>query len=80
MQSMMTMMTSFYDATTNLMVRCIPGRGEGGVISEMMTLTLMTTIRKTAMRKTTTITTRTTSYFYATTNLCQMHSWQREEG
>jgi len=29
-QSTMTMMTSFHDATTNLMVRCIPGRGEGG--------------------------------------------------
>ena len=24
-----TMMTSFYDTTTNLMVRCIPGRGGG---------------------------------------------------
>jgi len=29
-QSTMTMMTLFHDATTNLMVRCIPGRGEGG--------------------------------------------------
>ena len=35
-QSTMTMMTLIYDATTNLMVRCIPGIGEGGVISTMI--------------------------------------------
>ena len=47
MQITMKIMTSFYDATTNLTVRCIPGRGEWGVISTMMTMTLMTAIRTT---------------------------------
>ena len=32
------------------------------------------------MRKTTAITTRTTLYFYTTTNLGRMHSWQRGKG
>ena len=31
-QSTTTMMTSFHDTATNLMVRCIPGRGEEGII------------------------------------------------
>ena len=41
-----TTMTSFYDATTNLTVRCIPRRGGG------MTMITMTKIRTTTMMTT----------------------------
>jgi hypothetical protein len=76
----MTMMTSFYDATTNLMVRCIPGRGEGGVISTMITdeedndhndeddLVFLRCGGKMM------------SYLLKKANLGRMHSWQRGEG
>ena len=46
----MTTITSFYDATTNLMVRYILGRGWGG-----MTMITMPKIRKTTMMMTITM-------------------------
>ena len=46
-----TTMTYFYDATTYLMDRCIPGRGGGWVISTMMMTMRMTTMA-TTMRTT----------------------------